>query len=496
MGIVIKKSMRTLAVTYLGFTIGVVNTLWLFPKALTEDMVGLTRVIINVALLFSVFASLGASQIPSKFFPYFNDEKKQHNGFLSFLLMLGGVGFLLFVSLLLFFKPVVISVFIKNAPQIIDFYYHLIPFTLIVLVTNIFDSYITIQGKPVVPSFIREFLVRFFLALSLLAVLLQLADYNQFVWMIIGFYFVCLVILAIYIAKQRVLFLKPSFKVFKSEHFKPIMVFGGFVLMANASGTIIANIDSLMLSAYSGLRSTGIYTIAFFIAAVIEVPRRSMSQVLIPLVSEANKNNDIAKLSELYKKSSLNQLIIGCFLFLAIWCNIDNVFKFVPNGSVYAEGKWVVFYIGLSKLFDMASGINAEIVGTSKYYKIDLVFYIVLGGVAIITNMILIPIYGLTGAAIASLLSLFFVNAIRFVFLKVKMNIQPFSINTLAVVIIAVTVLFLDSLTPRIPNHFVADIAIRTAGILLAFFIPILVFNVSTEISDQFSKVIKRLFAR
>ena len=73
-----------------------------------------------------------------------------------------------------------------------------------------------------------------------------------------------------------------------------------------------------MLSAYTGFRNTGIYSIAFFIAAFIAVPKKALSQVLIPMVSEANKNNDKNKLNELYKKSSITQLIIGGLLFLLI----------------------------------------------------------------------------------------------------------------------------------------------------------------------------------
>ena len=84
-------------------------------------------------------------------------------------------------------------------------------------------------------------------------------------------------------------------------------------------------------------------------------------------------------------------MIVGGLIFLGIWCNIENVFKLIPNGEIYAQGKWVVFYIGISKLFDMATGVNQEIVGTSKYYKIDLLFYLFLVVVAVITNLIFIP---------------------------------------------------------------------------------------------------------
>ena len=81
---------------------------------------------------------------------------------------------------------------------------------------------------------------------------------------------------------------------------------------------------------------------------------------------------DRKQLEMLYKKSSITQLIIGGFIFILVWFNIENIFKIIPHGNVYAQGIWVVFFIGLGKIFDMATGINQEIVGSSKYYKIDL----------------------------------------------------------------------------------------------------------------------------
>ena len=86
------------------------------------------------------------------------------------------------------------------------------------------------------------------------------------------------------------------------------------------------NIDGLMLSAYKGLGQTGIYTIAFFIATVIEIPKRSLSQSVISLVSEGNKKHDINTLENLYKKSSVNRLIIGALIFIGISASITRIF--------------------------------------------------------------------------------------------------------------------------------------------------------------------------
>ena len=492
MGIVIRQSIKTTAVSYFGFAIGYINTLFLFPLVLSKEQIGLTRLLISVSFLFATFASLGAGNIPTKFFPYFRDESKQHNGILSFILSIGITGFALFTVVFFLLKDVIFNIYSKNSPLLLDYFYYFIPFTLIVVLTTIFESYLIVQQKPILPAMVREILMRLLVMLGLTAIYFGFFTFNTFADSIIIYYALGLLILILYIKKEKILFLKPNAQIFKSPHFKEMLVFSGFVIMGNASATIIANIDSLMLSAYSGLGSAGIYTIAFFIAAVIEIPKRSISQVVIPIVSQANKDGDIPKLKELYQKTSLNQLIVGGLIFLGIWCNIDNIFKLIPNGEIYSPGKWVVFYIGLSKLFDMATGVNQEIVGTSRYYKIDLFFYLFLALIAVITNLIFIPKYGITGAAIASAISIFLFNTIRYFFLLKVFKIQPFTFNTFKVLLIFFLTLFISYLIEPITG-FVADLILRSLLVLCIFGGMVLLLKISDDVQHVFNAAILRI---
>jgi|CZKP01.1.fsa_nt_gi O-antigen/teichoic acid export membrane protein len=493
MGIVIRQSAKSVILTYIGIGFGIINTLWLFPYILTEEQIGLVRTIINVAVIFSTFACLGTSHIPFRFFPYFRDIKKGHNGFLFFLLLIGAAGLLIFLFLFVVFKPVFYNVFSKNAPLLIHYFNFLIPFTFILVFTYIFESYNVIQQNPIVPIFTRETLTRISITISLLLFFIFKFSYSSFVTLLISFYGFILIVLIYYTYSQHYLFIKPNTSVFKSPLLKSIFVFGTFILMGNASGIVIINIDSLMLSAYSGLRNTGIYTIAFFIATFIEIPKKSLSQVLIPLVSEANKNNDIGKLEELYKKSSLTQLIIGGFIFIIIWCNIANIFRLIPHGNIYSEGKWVVFFIGIGKLFDMATGINQEIVGTSRYYKYDLIYYPFIGIIAIGANMWLIPRYGMTGAAIAAAFSVFLFNTIRFLFILLVFKIQPFSFNIVKVLVIGSIVFLLSYFIPPFTN-LIIDILVRCLTITITFIGLILLSKSSEDINSIFNKILRNYF--
>jgi O-antigen/teichoic acid export membrane protein len=493
MGIVIRQSAKSVVITYFGIGFGILNTLWLMPAILTEEQIGLYRTIVNVAVLLSTFASLGAGNIPNRFFPYFKDLKKAHNGFLYFILIVGMSGFAVFTFLYLNFKYLFVEAFIKNSPSLVNYFYLIIPFVFIMLLINIFESYNTIQQNPVLPTFTRELLTRLLFTVNLITFFFLRYQYSMFIELLVVLYGITLCTLIIYTYSQNYLFLKPNNGVFKSLHFKSILVFSAFALSVNASGIIIINIDGLMLSSYSGLRAAGIYSIAFFIATFIEIPKKSLSQVLIPLVSEANMKNDKKQLELLYKKSSITQLIIGGLIFILVWFNIENIFKIIPHGNVYAEGIWVVFFIGLGKIFDMTTGINQEIIGTSKYYKIDLAFYPLLGFVAIGANLLFIPKYGMTGAALATALSVFLINTVKFFFLLIVMKIQPFSLSTIKVLVVFVLAFILNYFLPHIQHHFILDIIFRSLLVASVFISLVLLLKVSEDINMIMNKIISRL---
>ena len=155
------------------------------------------------------------------------------------------------------------------------------------------------------------------------------------------------------------------------------------------------------------------------------------------------KEKKLGEVEELYSKSSLIQLIVGSLLLICVWINIDEIFMLIPNSEIYSAGKYVVLYIGLAVVFDMATGVNNEIIVMSDFYKWNILIMLFLIVVAIINNEILIPIYGITGAAMATAISIFLFNVIKYIIVYIKLGIQPFSKKTLISLIIAFGVYFL-----------------------------------------------------
>ncbi|MFM7289492.1 MAG: lipopolysaccharide biosynthesis protein, partial [Bacteroidota bacterium] len=213
---------------------------------------------------------------------------------------------------------------------------------------------------------------------------------------------------------------------------RPLMARYSLWMIVGGAGVVInERIDGLMLAWLAGLASTGIYSLSFFIGTIIEMPRRSISQIAGTLITHAWKAKDFQALAQLHRQAALNQMLIGGILLVLVWTQIDAVFELMPNGHLYREGKWVVLWIGLARWFDMSNGVNTEIILNSPYYRFNLISILLLGMISFTANYLLIPIYGLTGAAAGSTLSILLFNLLKGGFLWFRLGIQPFNHQTI-----------------------------------------------------------------
>jgi O-antigen/teichoic acid export membrane protein len=298
-----------------------------------------------------------------------------------------------------------------------------------------------------------------------------------------------LILFAYFKRLQRLMTPKEKSRGIPRELTRKIFPYMGFMLLAGIGSNVVTKVDAFMISSMIGLGSTGIYTISFFMTAVIEIPSRATLQISAPFVSESLENNDIPRLKDLYVRYSSNQAIIGGLLLILLWANINSIFELMPNGEVYAAGKYVVLFIGLGKLIDVSTGINNQILVYSKYHRYMIVFVILLGIITVTGNYLLIPILGITGAAIASLSSFFIINAVVIIFIYRKLGIQPFTFRTLKIIFLIALAFLINYLLPTLDNWFF-DSLYRSL-ILLGIFVGFTYFYKLSE--DLNSIVLKAL---
>lgn len=496
MGIVIRQGFKSLVAQYIGIVIGYLNIIFLFPMCLPLEQIGLTRFILEMGLFLAYFAQIGVPNAVNKFYPYFRDKSKNDHGFQFWISIVPLIGILFFSIIFIFLRPLFIDYFITNSPLVIDYFWYFIPFTIIYVYLNITEQYCSTQFRIVVPKLIRDVYLRLIASVLLLLKYYNIIDFDQLMQLLTVFYFIGLVINIIYIKVLFGINLTPDFTLLKDKSFKKeILYFLGFIIIAGIGSTIVNKIDNIMISGLINLSSFSIYSTALFIATVIEMPYRSISQISAPIVADAMKTNDMKKVDEIYKKSSINQSLIGIFIFLAIWINADSIFSMMPSGEIFKQGKYVILFIGLSKIFDLLTGVNSSILANSKYYYYGLYFMFLLAGVAIVLNYLLIPIYGIVGVGIATAISIFIYASCITFFVKIKIGLHPFSLKTLQLLLIAVFSFLLNLVIPSFENIFV-DIIIRSTLILGVYSAVNLITKTSEEMNSTILVLINKIYRR
>jgi len=481
-GIVIKQSAYASLINYVGVIIGAFTTMIVFPKFLSQEEYGLFRAVVSMAIILSPFAQLGLPRSTLRYFPRFNNGPKAAGRFFTFILILGFFTILLFLLLFQLVDQWVFSFFEENAPELIHQYWLIISLAAILVYISIFESYYKAQLNVIIPTFMREFFLKASSGLIAFLYFLDIISFEWFLRYVVLSYAISLaiLILILFIKKQ----LHFNFSIFQLEKpFVKEMLKYMFFIMAGAVGSVIVlQIDQLMVTGYLGTSYNAIYVIAFFMGTVIEIPKRSISQMSDAIIASAFENERLDEIKKLYKQSSINQLILGGFVFVLIIINLENIYAIMPKGDEYIDGKLVAIIIGLSKLCTMAFGVNSEIIISSKYYKSNIYFVLILAALTVSLNATLIPIYGLEGAALATLTSLFLFNLIKLFFIYKKLYFQPFSIHSLSTVFIIATTYFILTILPEFNHPILNAIYLSSIGTLI-FGVLILIFRPSKEIT-------------
>lgn len=480
MGIVFRQSFITTIISYCGVAIGYINLLYLYPKFLAPDQIGLLRTIQDAAILFTPFAQFGIAQSILRYYPRLVFNKESSGSFIRLMLVMALVGFGIFFSAFKLFETPILSYFETNAQEIIGYSSLVLWLTLILLILAVMESYSRSLLKTIVPNLLREIVARLLLAVLVLLYFTGYIDFNQFIISTALAYLLCLTILLFYLRVQGALQMKMNFDQLDKAQLPGLLKYSLLSFAGMAGLIIIGKVDSIMVTGLLGLTANAIYTTAFYMATVIEIPKRALMQISMPLISRAFEKNDMADIKTIYQKTSINQFIIGSLILIGIWANLHNIFGLMPKGEIYEAGQYVVLIIGLGKLLDMMFGPSSEIIVMSKYYSFNIVLIILLAISIVVANNLLIPKYGIEGAAIGSAAALVMFNMLKYFFIYIKLQMQPLTWNTMKVLLIASIAVGVNYALPII-DLILVDVIYRSIIITVIFSSLVYVSKVSTD---------------
>ncbi|MFN9710604.1 MAG: lipopolysaccharide biosynthesis protein, partial [Bacteroidota bacterium] len=438
-------------------------------------------------------AALGVISVVYKFFPYYHQHlSPQKNDLYSWSVVVVFIGFLLVIAGGYLFEPIIIRKYSGRSALFVDYYHWVFVFGFGMLMFNLLEGFSLTYKQSVLPNFLRETIMRILTLILIIAFITQLINFDQFI-KFFAFQFLIIAIILGWMLRSKGQW-PIHFKLSKVTHrFKHKIislssyVYGGSIIM------ILSQVaDSIIIASISprGIHDAGVYNLATYIANLIQVPQRSIIAATIPILSLAWKAKKTSEIQRIYERSSINLLLVGLFIFIGIWLNIRDAFQLLGIQSAYQAGIEVVFLLGISKLIDAGTGINAQIIGTSSQWRFEFMTGVILIVLFLPLNYFMIKEFGLIGSAYANLISFSIYNLIRFLFLWKKFNLQPFNQKTLLSIILGIVVFFIARFTTQSIEGWVGIIT-RSSLFAMIFISGIFIMKLTPD-AMQLYEVVKR----
>jgi O-antigen/teichoic acid export membrane protein len=465
MGIIRRQSLQNLILSYGGTLLGYINKAFLFTQFLTTSQYGLIEWLITLSVTIAELSKLGVSTIIVKFYPYFNSTQKQQD-FYNVIWTLPVVGFLFFAVLFFIFRIPFLELYREDSPEVLQWYFLLIPMVALQIYTEVVDALLRARLKSVMSQFSREVFVRI-LQTALVAFFAGgWISITQFYILFVASYGLQLALMTAYLLFLGKIRWGFSFFSFRKRIGRIMLNYGLYSLFSVGATLVLVRLDFFMISVMINIDAAGMYALAFNLGAVVYLPLKAVTSIGYAVVTKSMRNKDYANVHNIYRKSCSTGLVLGGFIWIILWVNADNLFFYIDKD--FQSAKIIMILIGLHKLIDSASGINGGIILASRFFRFELFSSLILLVMAFFLNLVLIPLWGMTGAALAAILSVFVYNLARIIFLWMKFKMQPYNLQTLLALALLGATVALGLLLPVLETGWI-DGLYRSVVITLFF---------------------------
>ena len=485
MGTVLKQSLNNTIITYLGFAIGAVNTLFLYTKFLTPEYFGLVGVILAASTILMPILAFGVPNTLVKFYSAFSKDENS-DSFLTLMLLLPFVLILPLLGFAYLANDLIGDFLAKENAIVKGYVWHIFIIGVAMAYFEIFYAWAKVQMKSVFGNFMKEVFVRAGTMVLLILVFRNTISIDFFLKGLVALYVIRMVFMKLYAYNLRM----PKLNFDWPVNIKSILNYTILIIVGGSAAVVLLEVDKMMLNQLIDIENVAYYGVAVYIAVVIGVPSRSMQQITSPLTAKLLNENDTIGLKSLYQKSSLTLFIASGILFLLIILNVEELYILIPES--YRGGFLVVLIIGLVKVYDSLLGNNNAILYNSDYYRAVLLMGLLLAVLTILFNLWLIPKFGMEGAAMASLLAFFIFNTIKLIYVKLKFGMLPFTTATLKVLglltLIGAAFYFVD-----FPYHPIENIILKSVPMILMYVFVLYRFKISEDVVGVIDTLRKRL---
>jgi O-antigen/teichoic acid export membrane protein len=484
MGEIKRQSINNTLLSYVGAGLGFL-ILYIQPFLMQANDIGLLRLMFSFSWMAAVIMPLGIGSITVRFFPKIRNDENTHHGFFGLIFLIASAGALV-VACVLYMKKSFFAHYYERSPDFPVYFAETLLFAYILSLINVYSIYSSSLFKTTFTVFLTDVFTRIGQLVVILLYHYRLIDQNVLVLSYIGVFLLQLILLIIYLFKSKAVSLKINYSFYKNLDLKEVGFFG-ILMTATAFASLgIKFIDQLLIGHYLSAEMVAVYATCVMMCVVMEIPFNSLERIANPKISHAWHISDKDEVNKIYELSSRYMFFAGGVIFCLLWSAIDLVFYFLP--SFYHQGKLAFYIVSCSSLLNLLTGVNSSVILYSHKYFAASFFLFILVFVSYFANSLLIPVYGISGAAMATVIAIGSFNLLKYFYILARFGMQPFSRHTLY---IALCITIVVGVIYIIPDQVHSLLKAVIGGI-----VTVAVFsfeNIKFNSVEEVNKVFKRL---
>ncbi|MEJ5055159.1 oligosaccharide flippase family protein [Sphingobacterium sp. MYb382] len=321
---IIKQSLKTSLVNYLGVILGAFFTVYLAPRYLTVEYNGLYRLLLEYAAIMAVYFNLGIPTVINKYYFQFFKEGAINRGFDFFVfivpLILMGFGAVLFI----FYRSEVVKLI--SSKEDYNFVYQYVLFLIPLIFSYayflILETYSAILGNIFVINFLKNIVVKLFNICSVICFIFT-NDFFLSLYIVSFGTLLCILISFIYVLwlKKFKVNLLPSIAFLTGNKLLADFIkFTLFLAVSNLTYFLISKIDIYFVGRYTDLSNLAYYTTATFFVTIILVPYSAILNISFPKIAKVYFQQGIGEeLKQMVKSNANFALAMATYIFLLVW---------------------------------------------------------------------------------------------------------------------------------------------------------------------------------
>jgi len=386
----------------------------LIPRYYGIEVFGVFNLIFGIMIIGTVFSRIGLDTYILRVISSLDDDKKTISAFLKE------------VFKILFLSSIVVGIFIFLISGILNTYIFksidasnyllilailILPYTFFNVLPEVFRGFDDIK----IYSFFRNFLQNFTILLFIASSILMSRDYNPIHILFISILFISILIIFVsifFLSKKKIYIVEAK------KYNKKIIANSYPMFLAASIMFLMSYIDNFMISYYLDEYQVGIYSACINLSMLITFIPMAIGGFISPKVSRFYSNGEGQKVKDIFKNSLLIITVVTLPIFLILYFYAESFLGLFGEAFVVATTTLLITNIAfLSEALCGPVGFILNMTDNQHLFMRILLISLLIN---IIFNALLIPVYGINGAAIAMMLSMFFWTIGSLIILKKK----------------------------------------------------------------------------